>query len=115
MLLQMYDADQVHVSLFDSLIETLGLEPVSDEELFKALKNYDELPCIANVFYGLSSAKLYNKLIDIDASFEERCTWYINAIDTHFMIDNEDIKSSGELEEIVNAVINDTANDCELS
>lgn len=114
MLLGMHEADSVHEGLFDKLLEALGLEPVSDEELFQALKNFETLPCIANVFYEMSSSKLYDKLVEIDTSFKERCTWIINSYDTHFMIDGEDITSCDDLENILNPITDkDIVIDCD--
>jgi len=89
-----YNEGDLHkYPLFKSILEKLGSEEVSDQDVWSEAKGHNYPPNMANILYTLSAERIQeainNKIGDEDIDIELKS--YINSRDTHLYINGDEI------------------------
>ena len=80
------------------IVEYLGGEEPSEEDIWVIAREYEDPPIMVNLWYREILAEIISLLMGRGIE-EERMSYFVNALDTHLYLDNEEIHDLCELKE----------------
>lgn len=89
MVIQMYadDYQEDFYKLLREIVANLNLQPVDDDQIWSAAKEYKDVPNLANVALDLTAERIGDFCRDNHIDFESS----INGMDSHIFINKEEI------------------------
>jgi hypothetical protein len=92
-----YDLDKFYK--WETILNKLGEESPSDQEVWEIAREYKEIPIFENILLELTANRLQQKLEEMypDAEYD----YYINAMDSYFYVNEDEVYSLEDIEEAI--------------
>ncbi len=93
---------------WEKILESLGGEPISDEEVWEIAREYTEIPHIGNIELDLIANRIKCILENKYGSIASKFDYYINGeLDSHLYFDGEHVYSIDDFNTILDRLKNE--------